>query len=131
MRLATSGRTQFKAAAILWALVIGASMAAAVHADDAARLTTVASSAEDAVRSAVNAEGDVYAGDCTATISPRDSGKVCSRLIIEKDGARAYLAGRTFSEFSRWIFVTPVGDAWRVAGVAQLDFFGPPEPPWP
>src|SRR5687767_5303506 len=65
----------------------------------------VAPSPEAAVRTAVELSGDVYAGDCAATISPRDAGKVCSRLVAEQDGARAYLTGRTFSEFSRWVFV--------------------------
>jgi hypothetical protein len=86
---------------------------------------------EAAVRVAVEATGEVYAGDCSATVSPRDAGKVCSRLVAEKDGARAYLTGRTFSEFSNWMFVAPLAGGWVVTGTAPLDFFGTPTPPWP
>jgi hypothetical protein len=91
----------------------------------------ITESPEAAVRAAVETAGEVYAGDCASTISPRDAGKVCSRLVAEKDGARAYLTGRTFSEFSHWVFVAPVDGGWTVTGTAALDFFGTPTPPWP
>ena len=91
----------------------------------------IAESPEAAVRAAVETAGDVYAGDCASTVSPRDAGKVCSRLVAENDGARAYLTGRTFSEFSRWVFVAPMDGGWTVTGTAALDFFGAPTPPWP
>jgi hypothetical protein len=91
----------------------------------------LAPSAEEAVRSAVESAGDAYVGDCAATVSPRDAGKTCSRLVAERNGVRAYLAGRCFSEFSRWVFVASEDGGWRTVGVAVLDFFGPPEPPWP
>lgn len=87
---------------------------------------------EAAIRAAVEAGGRVYAGDCADAVSPRDLGRICSRLVEEKAEARAYLVGRTFSEFSTWVFVAPVPpDGWRVAASVPLDFFGPPEPPWP
>jgi hypothetical protein len=92
----------------------------------------VAASPDAAVRAAEEAAGEEYARDCAQTVSPRDAGKVCSRLAAERDGARAYLIGRTFSEFSHWVFVAPAGAAsWQVTAVTPLDFFGPPDPPWP
>ncbi len=101
--------------------------------EPALQATTIATAAtaDDAVRAAVEATGDSYAGDCAATVSPRDVGKVCAKFAAEKDGVRAYMAGRTFSEFSRWVFVTadPTG-GWRVVAVADLDFFATTIP-WP
>lgn len=91
----------------------------------------IADSAEGAVRIAVETTGEIYAGDCAATVSPRDTSKVCSRFVAEKDGARAYLIGRTFSEFSRWVFIAPADGGWTITGTAALDFFGAPTPPWP
>ena len=74
----------------------------------------------------------MYAGDCSATVSPRDIGKTCSKLGDERGDLRAYLIGRTFSEFSRWVFVRRDRDGWRTAGTAPLDFFAPSlDVPWP
>lgn len=87
--------------------------------------------ADAAVRQAVEAQGGAYAGDCAAAVSPGDVGKVCSRFIAEQSATRAYLIGRTFSEFSAWVFVAPAGDSWMVAGTAPLDFFGGVDVPWP
>lgn len=89
-------------------------------------------SPEAAIQAALAQSGFVYVGDCTATISPRDLGRYCSRLVDERAGVRAYLVGRTFSEFSRWMFVAPTEDGgWESAGEAPLDFQGGPRPPWP
>lgn len=80
----------------------------------------------------VEAGGDVYAGDCVATVSPQDIGKVCSTFVAERGGVRAYLVGRTFSEYDRWIFVRRWGRGWRSAGTVPLDFFAPSlQIPWP
>ncbi len=104
---------------------------ASIRAQDAPA-SPVAATAEEAVRWAVERDGDVYAGDCAGTRSPQDIGKVCSKLVDERDGIRAYLTGRTFSEFSTWVFVEQTAAGWQVAGTAPLDFFSQSlEIPWP
>ena len=119
--------------AMLAALLLVGRPAAPARADDAPSPPAVlAVSPEEAVRAAVEADGDTYAGDCEQTVSPRDLGKVCSRLVAERAGTQAYLVGRTFGEFSRWVFVAPVApEGWQVVGATPLDFFAPPDPPWP
>lgn len=66
--------------------------------------------------------GSQYAGPCDQTRSPDDIGKVCSKLIEQRGALRAYLIGRTFSEFSTWVFVTPRDAGWAVLGTEDLDF---------
>jgi hypothetical protein len=91
-----------------------------------------AATPEDAVRLVVEADGKTYAGDCAAARSPQDVGKTCSKLIEERDGVRAYLTGRTFSEFSTWIFVEQTSTGWQSLGTEPLDFFATSiEIPWP
>lgn len=96
------------------------------------RTITAATSPEVAVRQALEARGERVAGDCGATVSPRDVGQVCFRLEDERGPVRAYLVGRTFSEFSRWIFVGQDGTSWGVVGERPLEFSSPSlEIPWP
>jgi hypothetical protein len=103
--------------------------AAALHARTA---LATAVSPDVAVRQAVEARGERYAGDCAATVAPRDIGMTCSRLIADEGGRRAYLTGRTFSEFSRWLFLADGAGSWRIAGEAPLDFSSPSlDVPWP
>src|SRR4051812_36540809 len=86
---------------------------AVARADGPPAASVVVATPEEVVRSAVEAGGQVYVGDCADTVSPRDIGKVCSRLVAEQDGIRAYLTGRTFSEFSNWVFVAlATGEGW-------------------
>ena len=93
---------------------------------------TAAPTADDAVRLTVERDGAAYAGECAATRSPEDVGKVCSKLVEERGGARAYLIGRTFSEFTTWVFVEQSTAGWRVSGTTALDFFATSiEIPWP
>jgi hypothetical protein len=93
---------------------------------------SAAATPEDAIRLVVEAGGQTYAGDCAATRSPQDAGKTCSKLIEERDGMRAYLAGRTFSEFSTWIFVEQTNSGWQSLGTEPLDFFATSiQIPWP
>ena len=76
--------------------------------------------------------GMVYAGDCAATRSPDDIGKICSKLVDERGTLRAYLIGRTFSEFSTWVFVEQSATGWSVVGTSPLDFFAAAVAiPWP
>jgi hypothetical protein len=118
--------------AALTALLLAAcaGRAADLHAESAA--SPAATSADEAVRAAVEATGAIYAGDCAATRSPDDIGKVCARLIGSRGAMRAYLIGRTFSEFSTWVFVEETPAGWQVVGTAPLNFHAPQlEIPWP
>lgn len=102
-----------------WLLVLALVAAAlALHI----RTALAADSPEQAVAAAVGARGALYAGDCTQMVSPRDIGKVCSRWVEERGGVRAYLLGRTFSEFTTWLFVARSSDGWQVVGEAPLRF---------
>ena len=87
---------------------------------------------EAAVQQVVAAGGAVYAGDCASTRAPDDIGHVCATFIAERAGLQAYLVGRTFAEFSGWVFVARQGGGWQVAGTAPLDFFDTSgRIPWP
>ena len=112
-----------------WLLVAALfAAAAAVHV----RTALAAPTAEETVRLAVEARGDQYAGDCARTESPRDIGRVCSRLVDERDGQQAFLVGRAFSEFSRWLFLEETRDGWRLVEEAPLDLASDTgEVPWP
>jgi hypothetical protein len=91
-----------------------------------------AESPEAAIAEFVVASGGVYAGSCDQTRSPEDIGKICSRFIAERGTLSAYLTGRTFSEFDRWLFVERAGAGWSVVADAPLDFHAQTlEPPWP
>lgn len=115
-------------AALLLAACAG--RAADLHAESAA--TPAAASAAEAVRAAVEATGAVYAGDCATTRSPEDIGKVCAKFVEGRGAMRAYLVGRTFSEFSTWVFVEETPAGWRLVGTAPLDFHAPTlSIPWP
>jgi hypothetical protein len=97
-----------------------------------ARIRAMATSPEQAVRAAVEADGAVYAGACAATRSPEDVGKICATFIDERGDTRAYLTGRTFSEYGMWLFVQGGPTGWTVIGSAPLDFFATdPRIPWP
>jgi len=112
-----------------WLLVAALfAAAAAMHA----RTALAAPSAEDTVRLAVEARGDEYAGDCARTEAPRDIGRVCSRLVDERGGRQAFLVGRTFSEFNRWLFLEETRGGWRLVDEAPLDLADDTgDVPWP
>jgi len=121
---------QFVTALTALLLAACAGQAADLHAEGA--VPPAAVSAEEAVRSAVEATGAVYAGDCATTRSTDDIGKVCAKLIGSRGAMRAYLIGRTFSEFSTWVFVEETPAGWQVVGTAPLDFHAPTlNIPWP
>src|SRR5205814_1297935 len=88
---------------------------------DPTALIPATTTAEAAVAQFVQATGASYAGDCAATRSPDDLGKVCSRFVAERGNRRAYLLGRTFSEFSAWAFVQQGAEGWTVVSTAPLD----------
>jgi hypothetical protein len=88
--------------------------------------------AEAVLRQVVEDAGEVYAGPCVETRSPEDTGKVCASFVAEQDEQRAYLTGRTFSEYSQWVFLAREGEGWRLVGTAPLDFHSDSEEiPWP
>ncbi|HTE87307.1 MAG TPA: hypothetical protein VK821_21570 [Dehalococcoidia bacterium] len=87
---------------------------------------------EAAVAHAVQAQNAVYSGDCAAAISPEDLGKLCSKFVAQNGTLRAYLVGRTFSEFSQWVFIQQSADGWRPVIAAPFDGTAlAPQIPWP
>jgi hypothetical protein len=91
-----------------------------------------APTAEAAVGLVVAGFGTAYAGDCAATRSPDDIGKACSKFVAEQAGVRAYLAGRTFSEYRVWIFVQQNAAGWQLVDTQSLDeSASSPTIPWP
>lgn len=96
------------------------------------RVAFAAETPTETLRTAIERQDVRYAGDCAATVSPRDIGMVCSRLIEQQGDVHAYLVGRTFSEFTTWLFLAPDGDGWRVVRETPLDFSAQSiEIPWP
>jgi len=99
------------------------SLLGVTRASTAAELSEVAAvSPEAAVAAFVQSGGGAYAGDCATTRAPEDIGTLCSRRMGARDHMTAYLVGRTFSEFSTWVFVQGDSAGWSVAGSAPLDF---------
>jgi hypothetical protein len=82
---------------------------------------TAVASAEGAVGLAVGDLGAGYAGDCAATRSPDDLGKACSKFVAQQGNLRAYLTGRTFSEFMEWVFVEQGAAGWYPLGTLPFD----------
>jgi hypothetical protein len=118
-------------------IVLGLGVIAFLHgvtggSDASAPQAAASPTAEGAVAAFVQTQGAAYAGPCEQTRSPQDIGKVCSRLIEERGQTRAYLIGRTFSEFSTWVFIRPTSNGWTVVTAAPLDFHDTTGAvPWP
>ena len=114
---------------IPWLLVLALfATAVALHLHTA----LAAPAPEEAIAAALAARDERYAGDCAATVSPRDLGAVCSRLVDERGSVRAYLTGRTFSEFHSWLFVAETDGGWQVVAETPLHFDSTSlEAPWP
>lgn len=115
------------------ALLLGAAVVTMACAPSAgAQPATAMPTPVEAVGAYVRADGNEFAGRCEETISPRDLGKVCARMIEARSGTQAWLIGRTFSEFNQWVFVSQQERGWRVAANAPLDFFDTSGAiPWP
>lgn len=80
----------------------------------------------------IEARGERFAGLCAESQSPDDIGSRCATFTAERDGLRAYLTGRTFSEYSRWIFLRRGVAGWVVVAGAPLRFdTGDGSIPWP
>ena len=124
-----TGTVRLIAGVLLTLALVNAATAMAQTPEDP---TPAAATPDAAVRQVVAARGQVYAGACAATRSPTDRGAVCATLMAERAGLRAYLIGRTFAEYSEWVFVAQQGSGWRVVGTAPLDVFDTSgRIPWP
>ena len=108
-------------ASLLASLALGLG-AVALYQSDAAELAPAAATPEAALVAFVVLAGGVFAGPCAQTRSPDDIGKVCAGFVDERDHLRAYLLGRTFSEFTTWVFLDEDGRGWAVVASAPLDF---------
>lgn len=95
-------------------------------------LAESAATPEGAIRVYLEERGELYAGVCEQTRSPEHIGMVCSKRVETRDGMEAHLVGRTFSEFSHWLFLAESKHGWMVAESRPLDFLAPRlEIPWP
>jgi hypothetical protein len=121
------------AAVALVGVHLGRSELAALSlTSDADPLTPFAATAEKAVDLLIHDTGAVYAGPCIHARSPQDAGKICATPIAERGPLSAYLIGRTFSEYTTWVFVERATLGWWVRSTIPLDFFAVQmEIPWP
>jgi hypothetical protein len=93
--------------------------------------TMAAGSVQAAIGTAVAGLGG-YVGECATTRSPDDIGKLCSKFVTQKGNLQAYLVGRTFSEFSEWVFVEQTANGWAAIAVVPYDGSAPGiQVPWP
>jgi hypothetical protein len=116
-------------------LMLGVSAIFALHAcaqERSADASATADSPQAAIAQLVETRGDRYAGLCETTRSPDDIGKVCSRLIDDRGALEAHLIGRTYSEFSTWVFLSERDGGWTVVATEPLDFLDTTGTvPWP
>src|SRR5215208_2233866 len=129
-------RSRSTIASLLAGLALGlgavALMYGAVSRSDAAEPAPATATAEEALAAFVVLGGGVFAGPCAQTRSPDDIGKLCAAFVDERDHLRAYLLGRTFSEFTTWVFLDEDGSGWTVLASAPLDFHDTTMAiPWP
>jgi hypothetical protein len=116
--------------AAMLALMVATAAAQTVPGEPATASPAV--TPEGAVAVAVTAMSAVYAGDCATTMSPANLGQICSKFIDQRGSVRAYLAGRTFSEYSVWVFVQQTARGWEPDGIEVTDDSAPPDNvPWP
>ncbi|MGI8553203.1 MAG: hypothetical protein ACR2PL_20820 [Dehalococcoidia bacterium] len=114
-----------------FALLALSLVGASAHASGP-ELVAPAATPEAALEQFITLTHGSYAGDCAATRSPQDLGKLCTRFLQQRGSLYAYLAGRTFSEFSIWIFVSQSEGAWTVVTTVPLANTGPSDTiPWP
>ena len=95
---------------------------AVCRSDAAEPAASAAATPEEALAAYVILTGGTFAGPCAQTRSPDDIGKICAGFVDERDNRRAYLLGRTFSEFTTWVFLSEDGRGWTVLASAPLDF---------
>jgi hypothetical protein len=109
-------------AGLLLGLVSVALLYGCSRENGASASSSVEQTPEAAIEVLVRSNGGQYAGPCEQTRSPEDIGKICSKLIEQRGTLQAHLIGRTFSEFSTWVFITPRDTGWAVLGTEELDF---------
>jgi hypothetical protein len=78
--------------------------------------------------------GTPYLEDCSRADASQDTGKTCSTFRGEREGQRAYVLGRTFSEGTQWAFLGQTsGGQWAVVNTTPItrDNAAVPGIPWP
>ena len=77
--------------------------------------------------------GQQYVGDCSASLVPKEEGKLCSASRGERTNKKAFLLGPSSYEFTLWVFLSKQGDAWKVDGTQPADptTVNAPGAPWP
>ncbi len=91
-----------------------------------------AATPDDAVAETVIAAGATYVGDCSTTTSPANLDQVCTTFMAQRGDLQAFLAGRTFSEFSVWVFVQRNAQGWiPVSTLPVAEDASPRNVPWP
>ncbi len=91
-----------------------------------------AATPDEAVAETVSTAGATYAGDCSTTTSPASLGQVCATFMAQRGDLQAYLAGRTFAEFSVWVFVQRTAQGWIPLSVLPVaEDASPRDVPWP
>jgi hypothetical protein len=77
--------------------------------------------------------GQQYVGDCTASVMPKEEGKLCSAAKGERTNKKAFMLGPSSFEFTLWVFLSKQGDAWQVDGTQPVspDTANIPGAPWP
>jgi hypothetical protein len=80
----------------------------------------VAATPAGAIQQAIQPYGYVYSGDC-GVATPADIGRYCSKESAVHEPVHAYLVGRTFSEYSIWVFIQQQGDEWIPLGTVAYD----------
>ena len=77
--------------------------------------------------------GQQYVGDCTASVMPKEEGKLCSVAKGERTNKKAFMLGPSSFEFTLWVFLSKQGDAWQVDGTQPVspDTANIPGAPWP
>jgi hypothetical protein len=89
-------------------------------------------SPQAAVGEAVQTENAAYSGDCVNAVSPQDVGKLCSKFVAQSGDLRAYLVGRTFSEFGQWVFIRQSAGGWQPLAAVPFDGSASAQQiPWP
>lgn len=122
---------------ILWlsgGLLLLVTLCALMRPPAAGAMTLPAAATPDeAVQFAVQHLGGTYAGACEgAARSSESRGKMCSRYVAACGDVRAYLLGRTFSEYNTWLFIVQAHDGWHFARTESLALTGSlTDVPWP
>jgi hypothetical protein len=77
--------------------------------------------------------GEQYVGDCSASLVPKEEGKLCSAPRGDRTNKKAFLLGPSSYEFTLWVFLSKQGDTWKVDSTqpATPDAISAAGAPWP